>query len=327
MSCAVTAIPTNCLQPDVERLASAADLYSGLPLIGRHASHRLRNEVRRRNQAQIRLKLARTVRDWKPDVVLALVDGAFPALGDVLMESGCRCKIAWVLDDPFVFEPDRIWTLGVFDLLCVVEDSLAAPLGFAVNRPTTCVPLGADVTVYRPLDCRSVSDKVVFVGKSYHGRCDALARSRLLARVSRWNLEIWGDSDWTSCSSDGITLARFYKGGPTRPVRTNEIYNGAAIALNVQHSQIRIGLSVRTFSIAAAGAFQLVDWRPGLEALFDPGSELVAYRDVDHAVELCARYLADAATRDGIAAAALTRVKAHHTFQKRLDAMLDAVAM
>jgi spore maturation protein CgeB len=85
------------------------------------------------------------------------------------------------------------------------------------------------------------------------------------------------------------------------------------------------GTNVRTFEICGAGGFQIVDWRPGLAQLFDPGKELVTFDDVADLRRKIDHYLSAPEERAEIAAAGHRRALRDHTYAHRLQLLLDTI--
>jgi len=152
-----------------------------------------------------------------------------------------------------------------------------------------------------------------------------VVRKNLLARVADLGLSIWGDPSWRDVTAHGVEFGRHYRGGPVWADETNQIYNRSKVVVNILHPQIRHGTSLRTFAIGAAGAFQLVEWRPGLEDLLEPGREVIAFRCADELEEHARYYIKDAGARDEVAAAGYRRVIHEHTYTHRLSRILAAI--
>ena len=78
----------------------------------------------------------------------------------------------------------------------------------------------------------------------------------------------------------------------------------------------------RLFDVPAAGAFVLTDWREQTEKLFEPGKELVCYRESEEIPDLVRYFLAHPEERRRIVRAARTRVLAEHTWTHRVRSIL-----
>ena len=84
-------------------------------------------------------------------------------------------------------------------------------------------------------------------------------------------------------------------------------------------------VNMRVFEGLASGALLITDQADGLEDLFEDGKHLIVYRNDNDLVGLLERYLGDDAARERIAAAGSALVRDRHTYERRLDDMLDAV--
>lgn len=93
----------------------------------------------------------------------------------------------------------------------------------------------------------------------------------------------------------------------------------------LNRSEIR-GTNMRSFEACSAGAFQIVDLRPGLVDLFEIGEEVAIFTNL---ADLRAK-LADCRdapeAQDRIAQAGHARARPDHTYRVRLGRLLDVVA-
>jgi hypothetical protein len=319
----VALLPTNVRDHPTLFLDRLSRRFGRLPIAGRRLSRLAAGASVDRHAQWLRGALEELLASWKPHAFLALVDGAYPIHSDLLAAHPAIHKAAWMLDDPFMFVGPWSEGLEEFDALYTVEESARAGLRMTTTRPVRTLPLGADPSVYQPIPGTEKRYRLAFVGKSYDLSPAGAARAALLNRVRHLDLVIWGDAGWSNSLRGGtLDLSNCYRGGPIRSSETNRVYNQSHIALNINHPQIRHGTSLRTFSICSAGAFQLVDWRPGLDDLFEPNLEIVSYQCQDELIELANRYLADESTRERIATAGRLRTTAHHTYQHRLKEIL-----
>lgn len=103
-------------------------------------------------------------------------------------------------------------------------------------------------------------------------------------------------------------------------------FRGAKIVLNNLNPAEIWGTNVRTFEICGAGGFQLVDWRPGLEQLFEIGKELVSFDDLIDLKTKIDYFLQAPDERRVIAEAGLLRACREHTYGHRLSLLLETVS-
>lgn len=295
--------------------------------IGPKVGFRMQRRERRRLAEHVNRQVAAALEEWRPDLLLALLSWGDPLLAETMARRRDLVRVGWIMDDPFLDDVLAARIEG-YDHLYVIDDSWAAPIRLLTGRPTSTLACGADpASFYRlpdgavPAELRS---RAVFVGSSYRGVPAGVVRRRLLSAVADLGLAIYGDPGW---AAGGPPLAACFRGRGLDTAGSNAAYNGADIAINIHHPQFRAGTSLRTFAICAAGAFQIVDWRPGLEAYFVPEEEIVAYRTPEELRELARRYLADEPARRRIARAGMARAQRDHTYAARLTRILTDVGL
>jgi spore maturation protein CgeB len=246
----------------------------------------------------------------------------------------------WFVEDYRLFTYWRAFA-PLYDFFFVIQREPFLDLLREAGVEHACyLPLAALPSFHRPLETspderRRYGADVAFLGAGYPNR--RIAFRPLIKR----NFKIWG-SDW-----DGETLLApcVQKNGErVTPEESVRIYNSSLINLNL-HSSVRVDPPVpagdfvnpRTFELAAMAAFQLVDQRSLLSELFrlnngaadgfsaDPAAELAVFHDTESMEQNLDYYLAHPQERREMAQRARQRVLAGHTYQHRLDAMLDFI--
>ncbi len=97
------------------------------------------------------------------------------------------------------------------------------------------------------------------------------------------------------------------------------------VALNTHIDISPVSASnMRLFEATGVGACLLTDWKANLSDLFEPDSEVIAYRDADECVEKVRYLLGHEVERRSIAAAGQRRTLRDHSFDHR-GAQIDAV--
>jgi spore maturation protein CgeB len=103
-------------------------------------------------------------------------------------------------------------------------------------------------------------------------------------------------------------------------------FRGAKIVVNNLHYGEVWGVNARCFEAAGAGAFQLVDQRPGLDHLFDVGNELITFTNMVELREKVDYWLPRENERRTVAEAGRRRAHAEHTYRHRLELLLATLA-
>ena len=319
----VRVVPTNQPPQRGLQIRGLQERVYALPFVGGRLARALQTIIRASILEEVERRLEDALRMWRPAVLLALVDGWYDVFPHVMQAFPHVHKIAWMMDDPFFLSAPHTFDLAAFDRLLTVEASLVAPLRAATGRPVANLPLAADHEVYRPLgEYNEHDESVAFIGKSYRNQPVGLARGTILSRVASLGLEIWGDDGWKGLTCGGVDLTSVYKGGPISSEEANLVYNRCAMAVCIHHPQIRCGTTLRSFAICAAGAFQLLEDRPGLSDWLEPGREVVTFGCGEELAECIRRYRVYPAERRRVAAAGQARVRGEHTYVHRMRHIL-----
>lgn len=106
----------------------------------------------------------------------------------------------------------------------------------------------------------------------------------------------------------------------------SKAFRAAKIVLNnLQPGEIW-SVNVRTFEIAAAGGFQLVNYRKSIENLFKVDEEIVCYNDINELKTKIKYYLTQPEERFIISKRASKRALSEHTYSKRLTDLLKMIS-
>lgn len=142
--------------------------------------------------------------------------------------------------------------------------------------------------------------------------------------LSDYDVKLWGNPapGWMPTGPvDGM-----YQGRGVYNHDKARAFRGAKIVVNNLLYGETWGVNVRCFEAAGAGAFQMVDWRPGLSQLFADGKELITFRSMADLKEKIDYWLPREAERRAIADVGMRRAHAEHTYKLRLDLLLDTLA-
>jgi len=190
------------------------------------------------------------------------------------------------------------------------------------------MPLACDPVIHAPVELsiqekEFFGSKVSFVGAGYHNR------QQLFASLSDLPFKIWG-TEWPTCRPfDKLVQA---EGKRITPEDYVKIFNASEINLNLHSSTERDGVdpngdfvNPRTFELASAGAFQLVDKRTHLPELFTDGEDIVTFTSREDLREKIDYYLRHPEEREKITKKAQARVYREHTYAHRMQEMLSII--
>lgn len=138
------------------------------------------------------------------------------------------------------------------------------------------------------------------------------------------DVKLWGNPVplWMGAGQ----VAGIYQGRGVYNHEKVRAFRGAKIVVNNLHYSEIWGVNVRTFEAASAGAFQMVDWRPGLSQLFEDGRELISFKGIADLKQKIDYWLPREPERRVIAEAGMRRAHADHTYALRLSLLLDTLS-
>lgn len=179
------------------------------------------------------------------------------------------------------------------------------------------LPLATDEEVYRAIELKDAEKDiygydVCFVGMPYHNRVETLNS------LKDFNIGVFGDY-WERYLRK--MHGKYFK-GKANGKKVLKLYVASKIVLNIHHPQSVYGLNTRTFDIPSCGSFQIVDYKKGLQELFDIGKEIICYQSIDELIELVRYYLDHPEDRKKIAAKGCSRVRAQHTWYHRMKEVI-----
>jgi spore maturation protein CgeB len=149
-------------------------------------------------------------------------------------------------------------------------------------------------------------------------------RVAFFKHLADYDVKLWGNPAplWMPAGP----VARMYQGRPAHNHDKVRAFRGARIVVNNLLYGETWGVNARCFEAAGAGAFQIVDWRPGLGQLFEDGKELVTFRSMADLKQKIDYWLPREAERRAIAEAGMRRAHKEHTYALRLALLLDTLA-
>jgi spore maturation protein CgeB len=103
-----------------------------------------------------------------------------------------------------------------------------------------------------------------------------------------------------------------------------EILARSAMTVNV-HGEVAEGLAgnMRMFEATGMGSLLLTESAPNIKELYEPGEEVITYRDTEHLVDIINYYHSHPQERDEIAAAGQRKTLMKHSVAQRSAELLD----
>lgn len=268
------------------------------------------------------------VREFQPDLVFLLAQAPVdPPLLRRLRNEGPLLAY-WFVEDFQVFPYWREVAPEVDAFLVLQREPFFGELAKLGVQNHAFLPLAADPQVYRPLDLspaelQRYGAALSFVGAGYRNR------QEFFQGFMDLDFKIWG-SDWNLNSPLGPYIQN--QGARVTEEEAVKIFNASRINLNLHSSPYHLGinpagdyLNPRVFDLAAAGAFQLVDFRAQLPEFFVPEKEVATFASLAEAREQIDYFLAHEDERRQVAQNSRERALRDHTYQVRLAEALEVL--
>jgi len=164
-----------------------------------------------------------------------------------------------------------------------------------------------------------------YASSAYSGGAYGVYRALWLAYVKDFGLRIFGDPNWRVIARKVPEIAQcVHATGMLSLQEMNALYASVKIYVNIVNPQITTGVAQRVFDAAAAGCFQITEYKPDLDMLF-PEGEVVSFRDAADLRDKVAYYLANPDEAASKAAAARARVLSQLTWKQKAQDICDAV--
>ncbi|HMO16820.1 MAG TPA: glycosyltransferase [Oligoflexia bacterium] len=188
--------------------------------------------------------------------------------------------------------------------------------------PLACDPVIHTGRVLSPSEIREYGSSVSFVGAGYNNR------RHVFSKMIRPDFKIWG-TEWPNVIPFSTMVQR--SGARVSVEDYVKIFSASKINLNLHSSQERDGVdpsgdfvNPRTFELAACKAFQLVDNRSLMSELFRE-DEVATFSNEKEMKEKIEYFLERPEERSAIIEKAYKRVISEHTYQHRLNSMLEHI--
>jgi len=146
-------------------------------------------------------------------------------------------------------------------------------------------------------------------------------RVSLLKQLTDFDMKVYGtNAPWWINTAE---IKGMYTGRYLAYSDKAKAIHYSKINLNNLHIGEVEGVNVRTFEIAGMGGFQLTQWKPTINALFTDGKEIITYKGIDDLKEKVAFYIQHEDERLKIAEAAYMRACIEHTYERRLNRLIE----
>jgi spore maturation protein CgeB len=299
---------------DASAWSDAHRAFSELP-----TNTKIRESIRGKLVLLLGEAVVEVARAFGPDLVLAVAQAPLsePAL-TTLRQAEIRTAF-WFVENwrviPYWRDVARLYDV----FFAIQPGRFLEDLGAAGASKPLYLPLACDAQVHRHV-ALTADERARFEADVSFAGAPYLNRKHVMAALTDLNLKIWGEG-W-----QGTPLAPF-AAGEGRAFDLDEmlrIFAATRVNLNLHSAEHTTAFDTapdyvnpRTFELASCGAFQLVDRREPLPALFAE-DEVMTFGSVAELRTLIAHYLQHPGARAEIAARASTRARRDHTYVQRV---------
>jgi spore maturation protein CgeB len=263
------------------------------------------------------LRLATRAIRARADLILLTYDYLLPPEVDLVKSRTGAAVVMWYPDH--IGNMGRMaWLAANLDGVFVKDPYLVRAMGPTALAPVYYLPEAFNPSRHRlpdiPIDRSAYQCEVTTAGTMH------AARYAIFRQLKGFDVRIWGEPPpwWLPM---GVTAA-MHQGRYVVNEEKAVAFTSAAVVLNTLYPAEICGLNARAFEAAGVGAFQMIDWRPGLSQLFEDGVEVVSFHSLEDMLEKLHHYLARPAERQEIAAAGKARAARDHTYAVRLNMLM-----
>ncbi len=193
------------------------------------------------------------------------------------------------------------------------------------TRPWPKVSYGL-ITYFTKISPQSANEAYEMPLDEYYG---SILLSRKLAQMERMTLlhRLAEREKVSVFTNSPPSLFRKFLGNvyPAVDYRTDmrKIFHLSRINLNISMPSIETGVPLRVYDIMSAGGFCLTNWQDEVEELFEIGTDIEVYHDLDELYEKVRFYLTHEEIRLKIALRGYMKIRDRYNYRYRLTEMLD----
>jgi glycosyl transferase family 1 len=270
--------------------------------------------------------------EHKPDFVIAHNGGEMlPQTVRSLTSKGVPFA-SFAADDPTLgfYVPDFLPVFPHFTHVFVPETGLVAKLQTLTAGKVVYNSGGSTPGLYAPVEPSAAArerfaSNLGYASSAYSGGPYGVYRALWLAHVKDFGLRIFGDRNWRLVAQKVPEIAPcIHATGMLSLAEMNALYSSVRIYVNIVNPQITTGVAQRVFDAAAAGCFQITEYKADLDLLF-PDGEIVSFRDAADLRNKVSHYLANPEAAAAKAHAARVRVSRDLTWKQKAQEICHAV--
>ena len=231
--------------------------------------------------------------------------------------------ILWFPDALSNFQKSMFFTSG-YDYLFFSDKYIVQKLKSEFNLNTKYLPQCFSTFKHKRIEL-SEEDKDSYTCDITNAGNLYPSRAALYTHLNNYNFKMWGypPAIWLKVPE----LEKIVMNKAVFNEDKSKAFSAAKIVLNNLHPAVIDGVNKRTFEIPACGGFQITSFREATNELFEVGKEIVCYNSLNDLKEKIDYYLnpVNDSERNSIVEAGHQRAIKHHTYQHRLNQILEII--
>lgn len=258
-------------------------------------------------------KIIKLAREFKPDVVLSVTGLLHPVVLEELGKFARGRRVIWWGDPPANSQKWGILDSG-WDWVYVKDRAAETKLRM-VGRNAHLLHEAMNPKWHKPIAGQR-NGSVVVAGNYYAFRQaiilkligDGVAFDLYGARPPRWAHP---------------EIKRLHTGKYVTGEEKSRVFGEGVACLNTFSLAEGNSLNCRAFEVAGAGGLQIIEYRSAIEECFEPGKELLTFTTYDELLDHLDRARKEPEQMKAIRDAGARRALSNHTYQHRLQVILD----
>lgn len=309
----------------LERLGHSVTFFTYYDMLGRLASPIrmgitrsavLRELSRPLFLNKINKRLKEELLKLEPDYLLAVKgESLLPSTLDYIREELGIKTALWFPDDPYFFNDFTKYVAPHYDYIFTASKKAMPRYEKLGVKRVNFLPMACEPSIHKRVDLLPeektlFGSDISFVGTFYP------RRRRILNELKDFNINIYGPY-WRFFSRKKNVHKSIW--GPDMV----KVFNASKIILDIYDPNVlQYSTSAKTFEITGSGSFLLTEWAYKIGELFEPGKEIVCYRDEIELRELLNYYLYADEERHEIALKGQERAYRDHTLDQRMECLV-----
>ena len=259
--------------------------------------------------------LQKVHRDFKPDVVLALTQELDENLLGELRQGGAT-TISWWGDTPANMRKQGLLVKN-WDFI-YIKDKYAAFKLRTLGLNAHYLPEAMNPDWHKKLYTQ-IGTNICFAGSAYNYRHFLI---RKLVESGFTDITLYGDRPprWAVESVKASYMNRFIV-----KEEKSRIFGESLACINSTAMSEGNSINCRAFEIAGSCGLQVMEYRQAVEDCFEPGKEIVTYASLEELQEKLNKYQTDRPEAERIRNNGYQRALNEHTYEHRLNTILENI--